>query len=37
VLAAVVAALARGLRGLGRPARGTELPPDSAIRQAVEG
>jgi MFS family permease len=37
VLAAVVAALSRGLRGLGRPARGTELPPDSAVRQAVEG
>ncbi len=37
VLAALVAALSRGLRGLGRPARGTDLPPDSAVRQAVEG
>jgi MFS family permease len=37
VLAAVVAALSRGLRGLGRPARDTEFPPDSAMRQAVEG
>ncbi len=37
MLAALVAALSRGLRGLGRPARGTDLPPDSAVRQAVEG
>jgi len=37
VLAALVALASRGLRGLGRPPRGTELPPDSMIRQAVEG
>ena len=36
LLAAVVAAL-RGLRGLGRPARGTELPPESVIRESIEG
>jgi MFS family permease len=37
VLAAAVAAVSGGLRGLGRPARGTELPPDSVIRQSIEG
>jgi MFS family permease len=37
LLAAVVAALSRGLRGLGRPSKGTDLPPDSMIRQAIEG
>jgi hypothetical protein len=37
LLAAALAALSRGLRGLGRPARDTELPPDSVIRQGVEG
>ena len=37
LLAAGVAAASHGLRGLGRPERGTELPPDSVIRQAVEG
>ena len=37
VLAAGVAAASRGLRGLGRPARGTEPPPESMLRQAVEG
>lgn len=37
LLAAAVAAASRGLRGLGRPARGTELPPESMLRQSVEG
>ena len=37
VLAAALAAVSGGLRGLGRPARGTELPPDSVIRQSIEG
>jgi predicted MFS family arabinose efflux permease len=37
LLAALVALISKGLRGLGRPPRGTELPPDSMIRQAVEG
>jgi MFS family permease len=37
VLAAMVASLTRGLQGLGRPARDTDPPPDSAVRQAVEG
>ena len=37
LLAAALAALSRGLRGLGRPARDTELPPDSIIRQASGG
>jgi MFS family permease len=35
VLAALVAAASRGLRGLGRPAKGAELPPESHIWQSI--
>ena len=37
LLAAVVAPASRGLRGLGRPAKGTEPRPESMIRQTIEG